>query len=610
MKRLLLSILMYCLVVVSLQSQTVLFQDNFESYTVGGFLVQQATSGWATWSNQPGGAEDAIISTDQAHSPTKSVYIGSTADDIILKLGNKTSGKYSIKFYYFIPTGYGAYFNIQHYEAPGIEWAIEVYFGNNGSGKTTVNNIDQSFSHLINTWLEIEVIVDLDLDDAKLYVDGTLIRNWVFSMQSNAPTGTKQLGGINFYGGALTGQTPRYYFDDVTFTQLVAGSNPPQISVSTTNIATDGSSNEVFSITNVGDQPMTFVAYPIFPQTGTKSHIASDNQELLKIEHLNYGQQIQQINTSNDKSEKANELSYVNGPLASGLGFGSTVTVRSAVKFNYAYLNQYIGRQLVSVTIGVNDLPAGATKVQVYERGSFTTPGAGNLIAEKPFTVTAPASEITVTLDNPIYIDGRDLWIGWVCDATGGTYPIGMDGGPKVPGVNWLSVGPGWTEVGSTIDNNLYIMGSLQGSSLFQWLSVSPQSGVLNGGAQQNFTVSFNTTGMPNGNYLAKIVIGCNDQTAEYTEINVHLTIGASVNEMNEQVAVALFPNPAKETLNLQANVPINTVEVYSVNGQKMRTYRPETNKFSFSVSELPSGIYFVVITTPAEKIEHKIIIE
>jgi hypothetical protein len=589
MKKILFSTFLLLIVVFAVRAQTVLFQDNFESYTTGGFLAQQATSGWTTWSNQPGGGEDAVISTDQAHSPTKSVYIASTADDIILKLGNKTSGKYSVKFYYFIPTGFGAYFNIQHFEAPGNEWAIEVYFGNNGTGNTSVNSIEVPFSHLMNTWIEVEAIVDLDLDDASLYIDGTLIRNWVFSMQSNAPTGTKQLGGVNFYGGAISGQTPKYYFDDVTFTQLVVGSEPPTISLSTTNIATDGTANEVFTVSNTGDQQMTFIAYPIFPESGTKAKKQSDQFV---------------------KADKANELSYLSGLLSSGLGYGGTVTVRSAVKFDYLFVKPFIGRELVSVTIGVNDLPAGVTKVQVYDRGSFSTPGAGILLAEKPFTVTTPVSEVTVTLDTPIYLDGRDIWLGWVGDATGGTYPIGMDEGPKVPGVNWTSTGPGWTEVGSTIDNNLYIMGTLQGSSIHQWLSVSPQNGVLNGGAQQSLTASFDVTGMITGNYLAKIVIGCNDQTAEYSEIDVHLTIGASVNDNNENVSVMVYPNPLRETLNLLSNTEMNTVHVYSITGTLVRTYHPKSEKFSFPVSDLPGGMYSIVITTPFENIEHKIVIK
>jgi len=597
MKKILFSLINLLLLVVIINAQTVLFQDNFETYNAGGFLAQQAGAPWTTWSNAPGGTEDAVISTDQANSPTKSVYINSTSDDIILKLGNKTSGKYSVKFFYYIPTGKGAYFNIQHFEAPGVEWAIEVYFGNNGTGESSVNSVIQQFSHPLDTWMEIETIVDLDLDSAWLFVDNLPVRAWKFSMQSNAATGTKQLGGINFYGGALTGQTPAYYFDDVTYTQVNAGSNPPDISLSTTTIATDGTSNEVFTVSNLGDQQMNFIAYTIYPE-GSK---------VMKIQN--------EPETSSDvmifhRSDKVNELSYVTGILTSGMGFGANATVRSAVKFDYNFVKQYIGRELTAVTVGVYDLPTGNTKIQIYDRGSFTTPGAGTLIVEKAFSVAAAMTEITVTLDNPIYLDGKDIWLGWICDATGGTFPIGLDPGPRIPGINWISTGPGWTEPSPSITNNIYVMGTLQGSSVYQWLNVSPQSGIVNGGGQQTFTASFNTTGMISGNYMAKIVIGCNDQTQEYSEVEVNLTIGASLNEQNEQVAVMTFPNPVSDQFNINANTPLNKVEVFSMSGQLVKTFLPGSKNFSFAVNDLPSGIYSVIIHTASERIERKIIAE
>ncbi len=609
MKRILFLTIIYLTVSLTVHAQTILFQDDFDSYTAGGFLAQQAGAPWTTWSNLPGGAEDALISTVQAHSPANSVHLNSTSDDIILKLGNKTSGTYAMEFYYFIPTGFGGYFNIQHFEAPGVEWAIEVYFGNNGIGQTSVNSVLENFSHAMDTWLKIETIVDLDADSAWFYLNDTQIRAWQFSMQSNAATGTKQLGAINFYCGALSGQTPQYYFDDVKYSQIVTGTNPPQISLSTTNIATDGTSNEIFTISNLGDQ-MTFIAYPIYPD-GSKSSSFVAESDLINQNKLMIGEPISSIAHSTfAKSDKANELSYVVGILSSGLGYGSNVTVRSAVKFDYNFVKNYIGRDLISVTVGINDLPAGGTKVQVWDRGSYSTPGAGVLLAEKPFTVTAPATEITVALDNPIYLDGKDIWIGWECEATGGTYPIGMDEGPKVAGVNWTSTGPGWSELSATVDNNLYIMGSLQGSNLYQWLSVSPQNGVVNGGGQQTITASFNTTGMASGNYMAKVVIGCNDQTAEYSEVEVNLSIGVSVNENEKAVALMTYPNPVSESYNINANTALQKVEVYSITGQMVKSFSPSNQNFSFSVEDLTNGIYTVVIYTGSEKFERKIVVE
>jgi hypothetical protein len=596
------------------QSQTTVFQYDFEAYNVGDYIVQEASHPWATWSNLPGSAEDAPISNAQSHSPSKSVHISNASQDLILKLGNKTSGKYAIEFYYYIPNNYGAYFNIQHFEAPGIEWAIEVYFGNNGSGFSKVNSIDVPFTHLNNSWTKVEAVIDLDIDYAWLYINDVVVREWVFSMQANDPTGTKQLGAVNFYAGSMPGQNPQYYIDDVKYTMLVQGNLPPQISLNTTNILTDGSVNETITVSNLGDQNMSFVAYPVFPQSGTKKslpiieHTPQDNNKLMIGEPIT-----KKVYTPlhKQKNEKANELSYVVGAIANGLGYQSTANnVKSAVKFDYNFVNQYIGRELVSVTIGINDLPSGTTKVQIYERGSFSTPGAGVLLAEKDITFTTPQTDVTVTLDNPIYIDGKDIWIGYICDAIGGTFPIGMDEGPRVPGVNWNSVGPGWSEVSLTIDNNLYIMGTLQGSSVYQWVSVSPTTGSITGGSSQNLTLQFNTTGMSPGTYHAQIVVGCNDQTQEYSEIDVTLDIASSINEFVDNSQIITYPNPTNEALHIIANEPMLKIDVFSINGNHIDTYKTHSNNTVIDTSHLSSGLYIVRITTESHITEKKITVK
>ncbi|MBW7859430.1 MAG: hypothetical protein H3C43_14335, partial [Leptonema sp. (in: Bacteria)] len=54
---------------------TILFADDFESYTAGLKLAQQAPTVWTTWSNAPGGSEDAEVTTEQAYGGTKSVKV-------------------------------------------------------------------------------------------------------------------------------------------------------------------------------------------------------------------------------------------------------------------------------------------------------------------------------------------------------------------------------------------------------------------------------------------------------------------------------------------------------------------------------------------------------
>ena len=217
MKRTFLSLLAVALMGATF-AQSVLYEDDFEAYTVGDYLCTQTTD-WTTWSNAPGTAEDAFISDDYALSPTKSVKVDGTTD-LVLPLGNKQNGVFEVEFNYYIESGFGGYFNLQHFEAPGTEWAMEVYFASDGTAELNTDGITTAFTYTPAAWLNIVNVVDMDADEAELWVDGVLIHTWVFSTQAGGGAGTNQLGGVNIYAGAPAGDDPLFYFDDVVYTQI------------------------------------------------------------------------------------------------------------------------------------------------------------------------------------------------------------------------------------------------------------------------------------------------------------------------------------------------------------------------------------------------------
>ncbi|MCD4679269.1 MAG: hypothetical protein K8S00_02660, partial [Bacteroidales bacterium] len=106
--------------------QTLPYEDDFESYTTGGYIAEQNPEWWTTWSGTTGGGEDGMISEDVAMSGSKSVLIDEVggATDLLWLLGDKVSGAFDVSFYMYVPTGYCGYYNFQHMEAPGVEWAF------------------------------------------------------------------------------------------------------------------------------------------------------------------------------------------------------------------------------------------------------------------------------------------------------------------------------------------------------------------------------------------------------------------------------------------------------------------------------------------------------
>lgn len=581
MKKTLLSLSFLTLFGISTKAQTVLFTDSFETYTSGGFLAQQATPAWTTWSNNPGSSEDATISTEQANSGTQSVKVANANMDIILPLGNKTSGKFNVSFYYYIPSGFGGYYNLQHFQAPGNQWANEVYFGDGGSGNIVANNITTNFTHANDQWILIENHVDIDNDTAALFIDGTHIVTWPFATQASGGAGAAQLGGVNFYGGSITGQIPTYYFDDVTFTELVLPLNPPTINVNVADIFTNGQSAESFNITNVGQQDMDFIAYPTYP-------FDANNIPTTPI---------------------LSQLTYDVSGSGSGVGYSSDVTVKAANKFTPSALEDAIGQEITSVNVQVWDAATNFSLL-VYDRGSFTTPGPGALLQTIPFSITGANDNVNIPLTSAIYVDGKDLWIGYVCDADSGTFPLGVDNGPRTPGVNWVSTGPGWSEYNATIDANLTIYGNLQGNPIQKWLTVSPMSGMLTPAQSQQIDLTFNTTGLTPGNYLSVVEIGSNDPNLEYTSVNVHLTVTTGINDNETKVGVMTYPNPTTNNINIKSDAQIDVVSIYGMNGELVKTVQVNANTALIEVNNLAKGNYVLDIKTGDNTVKRNVVVQ
>ncbi len=192
------------------------YSEDFDSFNVGDYLAEVSDM-WTTWTQNPGGSDDALITDEQASSPSNSVHVVGSSD-LILPMGNKTSGTYVFEMELYIPTGFGGYYNIQHDQTPGIEWAAEFYFGNDGNGQYNAAYPEsQPFTHPMDTWFTVKNVINLDEEEATFVVDGTEIVSWDFSLTAQGETGTCQLGGIDIFAGAIDSQTPDFYFDNVHF---------------------------------------------------------------------------------------------------------------------------------------------------------------------------------------------------------------------------------------------------------------------------------------------------------------------------------------------------------------------------------------------------------
>lgn len=229
MKKLLpLFVLMTC--VFSLNAQII--SQNFDTVAAGGKVAASLGAPWTTWSSAPGGTEDPVISSAQANSPANSAYIGATTNDLVVNLGDRTTGRYKINFKIFVDTLKVGYFNILNdFAGSNSVWAMQAYFRPTGYVSVDAGGaLADSMQYNIKQWNDILFVIDLDDDFATMYVNGTELVSWAFSSGSFGDGSTHKLDGMNFYGWSITGYGPGYYIDDFTFADATAPEAPMNLS--------------------------------------------------------------------------------------------------------------------------------------------------------------------------------------------------------------------------------------------------------------------------------------------------------------------------------------------------------------------------------------------
>ncbi len=402
-------------------SGTIVFEDDIEAYTVGEMVACQNPDDWTTWANDPCGADDAYVSSDQAYSGVNSVNI-ITNDDLVMDLDEYlTEGKHTISVMIYVPTGGDAYYNILSSFAPAQEWAFEVYFNAGGDGAVSAGGTGAAtFMYDFNTWIESKVVVDLNADWAEYYIDGELIIEWPWTAGAAGEGCALQIGALDFFGATAS---TTYYFDDLVF-ETEEGLQPP----------TDLTSEVVGG----NDVQLNWIG------AGGVGYIQWDAG----------------INTGN------------------GIGLTSGGTFNVASHWLPDDLTPYDGLYMTSITIFPNMDPDATFVLKAW-----TGPDAGTEILSQDVASVTIDEFNEITLVNPIQIDAsQELWFGYAVTHNEGTNPAGVDEGPAIQGFgdmisidgsNWVSMG---AEYGLDFNWNIagYLSESSDGKSLAQPMAKQP----------------------------------------------------------------------------------------------------------------------------------------
>ncbi len=602
------------MLVVSIGTAQVVYTDDFESYTTGQGLAAQETSGiWTTWSNTPGGAEDAVISEDAAYQGIKSMVIQNT-NDAVLQLNDLTSGRYRVEFYLMIPSGFQGYYNIlQNFNGQNSTWGMQVFL-KNGSARIDGNGQNATqFNYTPGEWMKIQHFVDLDNDWIDFYVNGELVHAYQWSHGTfNDGNGINKLDAFNFFAWNEEG-TPKFYMDNYIIEQVESP---------------EAAQNLTATVVNSVDVELTWQA----PAQGTplSYSVIRDGEEIASVTELTY--------TDVNLYPKTYEY-QVKAYYGEAVGYAASPSIeeveieggnpRSLVLFedftgtwcpycpNAAKALDMIEEEGLNVAIieyhaGDNyETPATNIRANVYSVEGYPTviidgktiASSGDIQVLKDFytywhneymakptvykitpTVTSVSSnvfDISVDVEETLdYYNNDEMRLFVALTET------------HIP-ENWQG---GMTEVNFVLRKML----------------PNGNGTVLNfsSGSVQNHTFQLNLNSSYVKSNCEMVFFVQNMNTKEIME-TVKVSGETFVNvENDETMALSVYPNPAKNSVNITASETIEEVTFISITGQVVKHITPQEKQIRISTADLTQGVYTIKINSKTKTSTKQLIVQ
>jgi hypothetical protein len=632
-------------------SQT--FSDNFDSYTAGEFLALQSAGAWTTWSNSPGGTEDALVSNANASSGANSVYFTSSADgggpvDQVKQFGVLNTGQFSLEWNMFVETGKAAYFNLQKTAVMGNTYSLNANFNDDGSltlDDASAINLTTSFTQ--NVWFNFRIDINFNTNHWELFIDD--VSKGSFSNSVN------QVAAIDIY--PVDQNTPfssGFYVDDFQYT--ITPYTLPNLNAALTLVSTTGPNlaglevSRKVKVRNLG--LTTITSFDIncnyngidFSQSFTSQNIASlaeievsINQTMVLVAGSNnLTATISNVNgNSTDDDANDNSVTKVVNPVVPALGkmvVGEEGTgtwcpwcVRGTVfmdKMETLYEDYWAGIAVHNgdpMVVADYDSIMG-TKISGYpssliDRGpeddpSMMEPKFLNRIAIAPTAYISNSATwdsisriLTVTV-SANFQTGANNNYKLACvltednvskDSTGYAQANAYAGGGNG------EMG-GFESLPSSVPAAQMVYDHVARKILpgFYGLDNSFPATVGAGETHsQTFTFSLNDTWKFDDIHIIGILISPDGTIDNAGKISAKEAISNSalIKEADKNDYLTIFPNPTKKELNIQyTNGLVDQINIITLDGKTIFTKKETSNYFIADVSSLKSGMYIVEV--------------
>jgi len=586
--------------------------DNFDAYTAGNLDAQ--STDWNSWGGAAG-TEDAEVTAEQAQSAPHSLKVhdsgANSASDIVYSLGDKTADSHELTFSFYQPAANGGYFNLMHQYSPPatFTWAVDVFL----DGPAGTGTIDYSssgggsigtFSFVPDAWNDVQFIIDLDTDTARMNVNGVSVATWQWSDGQGGVY--ENLAALNVYSTAPGTLTPLIYIDDMCY-----GRYAPPCVVNTVPTTSD--------ITSCEGQPATLTATP-----GGSSSFPVWSNAAGNI--IGSGTPFNTDTLFADETFSVRDGELLGGQLKVGptpdiatAGFGNFtnglyITVNRAIRLDSITLrsdgaidvgvNLYDapGGTLLQTSKQINIAAAGDHQVSVdmvIAPGSYFVNmrydgGTGALFratggATFPYVIPDILSLDSINFSNQIRFYYLFEWVvNEVCLA-GATVDADVTMDPAPTAAFSLNQGGGGMEV---VDFDA--SGSSSDAVSYDWDFGDSNTGT---GATTQHTYA------AAGQYTVTLTVTDACGNTDVTTQTIDVTIGLAENPVG--TTVALYPNPTRDIANLSFEVmDVQDIEVHVMNAMGQVIYTESLPKFTgvynntINLSSEAKGVYFVQIVT------------
>ncbi len=580
-------------------AQTVIINDDFEAYPLGGKIAQSAQAQgidwWTTWTNHPGGSEDGVIAEAGG---TQCGYISGSNDNVLL-LGGQEAGTYDLEFALYCDEGKYGYFNILHeFNGSGSTWAMQAYLNatNNGQSTTTYSvghgtvhagaNSNADIPAVVNEWMFIRIRVNCDEDVAQLYYrsattypEEQLIVEWQWSLDSfGEHTVGPKMDAMDFYAPHST--LGCYYLDNFVYTRI-GEVTQASLEFDTDEINAFVAEDDVDGVDiNISNAAGTSIGrWTGWIDFGASTVTTGNHQ-------INYdaepGENSQLVGLSVDAPTLVEVGAMFPGSAYAGAAMGTKI-----VSAQYVVFTESTG------TTGIE--PNTPLTFRVYGQGLYGQPG--EVLAEKvvPYGSIVADDWTVATFDTPVDLTGFNVWVTVEFTQAVDGYAMSFDGGtPAEHGDYYRTNGGGafgkCSEVFSTIYGNFHIRMNTQGAPVdATWANLSKPEGQMPIGGSDVVTVNLNTIGYSAGDVMnAMIKFITNDPDHEEVDIPLTLTVSGEGVVETAEGAFNVYPNPTTGMVTVEGE-NISAIAIYSAAGQLINVVRDNR----VDMSSFGTGVYF-----------------